>query len=206
MKSVFVTGTDTGVGKTLVSAILARAWNATYWKPVQTGLAEEDGDTPTVAALAGLAENRVIPPAYAFAAPLSPLAAARHENARIDPARLTLPEVEGPLVVEGAGGLMVPVTEELMMIDLIARLGLPVALVTRTGLGTLNHTLLSLEALRARGINVAGIVPSGPENAENVAMIERFGNTRTLFSVPFLQTVSAAAVAAIAARAPRLSQ
>lgn len=203
-RGVFVTGTDTGIGKTLVSAILCRAWTATYWKPLQTGLADEDGDTPTVRELAGLSPAQLIPPAYAFQAPLAPLAAGDLENVTVNPGRLVLPQVQGPLVVEGAGGLMVPVRDDMMIVDLIETLGLPVVLVTRSGLGTINHTLLSLEALRRRGIPVLGVVPVGPPNLGNERDIARFGKTRILFRVPQLDAVMETAVSGLAGNVPLL--
>lgn len=189
---VFVTGTDTGIGKTLVSAILARALGAAYFKPIQTGLADEVGDTPTVAELAGV---RVHPPAIALAAPLSPQDAARAEGVAIDACALSLPPGDGPLVVEGAGGLLVPIDGEVLMVDLIARFGLPAVLVARSTLGTINHTLLSLEALRARGIAIAGVVLSGPPDAANRRAIETLGRVRVLAEIPRLETVDAEAVA-----------
>ncbi|MGE4523136.1 MAG: dethiobiotin synthase [Acetobacter sp.] len=206
---VFVTGTDTGVGKTLVSACLVRRWQALYWKPLQSGLEDEEGDTPTVARLAagGTLHGpgvRCFPPAGAYQASLSPEAAARAEGAVIDPALLTLPmdEPAQPLLVEGAGGLMVPVTEEIMMIDLAQRWGLPVVLVARSGLGTLNHTLLSLEALRARGITVAGVVLNGPLNPENSRTIAHKGRVRILAEIPHEAHIDAATVEELAQRLP----
>ncbi|WP_353861475.1 dethiobiotin synthase [Azospirillum formosense] len=199
---VFVTGTDTGVGKTLVSAVLARAWGAAYWKPLQTGLKDEAGDTPTVAALAALPPERVHTPAYALAEPLSPHAAAELEGVAIDPDALALPDTDRPLVVEGAGGLLVPVTEDVFIIDLIARFGLPVVLVARSTLGTINHTLLSLEALRARGLAVAGVVLNGPPNPGNRAAIERFGKVRVLAEIPTLDRIDTEAVAGAASLIP----
>ena len=201
-RGVFVTGTDTGVGKTLVSACLVRAWGAAYWKPLQTGIADEPGDTPTVTELAGLSADRRHPPAYALQAPLAPLPAAELEGVSIDSNALSLPATDHPLVVEGAGGLMVPITEEVFIIDLIARLGLPVVLVARSTLGTINHTLLSLEALRARRIPVAGVVLNGPLNPGNRAAIERFGQVRVLAEIPTLPHLDATAVADAAARIP----
>lgn len=195
---VFVTGTDTGVGKTLVSAILAQAWQAHYWKPLQTGLADETGDSATVAQLAGLTPERMHPPGYALQAPLSPWAAAPLEAVRIDTATLALPQTPAPLVVEGAGGLMVPVDDDCMMIDLIARYGLPVVLVARSGLGTINHTLLSLQALAARGIPVLGVVMSGPPSASNRNAIERFGKVRVLAEIPWCASIDADTVARLA--------
>lgn len=199
---VFVTGTDTGVGKTLVSACLARAWGAAYWKPLQTGLKDEAGDTPTVAALAALPPERVHPPAYALAEPLSPHAAAELEGDAIDANALALPDTDRPLVVEGAGGLLVPVTGDVFIIDLIARFGLPVVLVARSTLGTINHTLLSLEALRARGLAVAGVVLNGPPNPGNRAAIERFGKVRVLAEIPTLDRLDTETVTEAAALIP----
>ncbi|KDE20986.1 dethiobiotin synthase [Acetobacter aceti 1023] len=202
-KGVFVTGTDTGIGKTLVSACLVRRWQGAYWKPLQSGLADEGGDTPTVRYLAG--NVPCFKPAGAFLAPLSPDAAARAEGVQIDLAQLDLPrdEADRPLVVEGAGGLMVPATPDLMMIDLAQRWGLPVVLVARSGLGTLNHTLLSLEALRARQIAVAGVVLSGPLNAENRATIAEKGQVRILAEVPFCAEITPTVVAELAKLFPK---
>ncbi|NHN87347.1 dethiobiotin synthase [Acetobacter conturbans] len=194
---VFVTGTDTSVGKTFTSACLTRAWEALYWKPLQTGLAEEEGDTPAVTHLAGAAPDQILPPADTFLAPLSPQAAAAAEGREVDVSRLLLPmeQPDRPLVVEGAGGLDVPVTADLLMIDLIARFGLPVVLVARSGLGTVNHTLLSLAALRERGIGVAGVILNGPPNPGNRAAIEEHGQVRIMAEIPFFETVSADSVA-----------
>ncbi|MBI1320956.1 MAG: dethiobiotin synthase [Candidatus Hydrogenedens sp.] len=195
----FVTGTDTGIGKTLVSACLVRAWAADYWKPVQTGLAEDPGDSATVAALAGLSPARVHPPVYELAAPLSPHAAAALENVTIALDDFTLPATARPLVVEGAGGLLVPLNRSAFMIDLVARLGLPVVLVARSTLGTINHTLLSLEALRARHLPIAGVVLNGPDNPGNRAAIEQFGCVPILAVLPRLNhTPDAKAVAGLA--------
>ncbi|GBR43690.1 dethiobiotin synthase [Neokomagataea thailandica] len=189
-RGVFVTGTDTGIGKTLTSAILTTAWQATYWKPLQTGLNEEEGDSPTVSRLANLTPERLIPPAYALQEPLAPSAAAALEGIHIDPDRLTLPNVAAPLVVEGAGGVMVPVYDDVLMIDLMVRFALPVVLVARSGLGTINHSLLTIEALKQRGIEILGVVFSGKENPDNMRMIEHFSGVRTLFTVPHIAHIS----------------
>jgi malonyl-CoA O-methyltransferase len=199
---VFVTGTDTGVGKTLVSACLVRRWQAIYWKPLQSGLADEAGDTSTVAHLAQGAE--CLPPAGAFQASLSPQAAAEAEGAHVSRAQLALTEVEDGrlLVVEGAGGVMVPATDELMMLDLAAIWGLPVVLVARSGLGTLNHTLLSLQVLRSRGVAVAGVVLNGPPNPANSRTIAQLGKVRILAEVGHMPALSPASVAEAAATFP----
>lgn len=202
MKGVFVTGSDTGVGKTLVSAVLARAWKADYWKPVQTGLAEEAGDTATVAALAGLEPDRLHPPRHQYAAPLSPHAAAALERSQVTLSDFRPPITDRPLVIEGAGGVLVPLNDQELMIDLIARLGLPAVVAARSTLGTINHTLLTLEALRARNIGVLGVVLNGPPSPGNRAAIEAFGGVRVLMEIPPLAEVDAAAVQALALLAP----
>ena len=157
MKPIIVTGTDTGIGKTIVSAGLVQALGASYWKPVQSGL-EEETDSEIVARLAG---GPVLPEAVRLELPASPHISAEAEGVRIDHAALSLPETPRPLVVEGAGGLMVPLDDETTFLDLFARWGAPVVLVARTALGTINHALLSLSALRARGVPVAGVIFSG---------------------------------------------
>lgn len=199
-RGVFVSGTDTGVGKTLVSACLTRAWGASYWKPVQTGVAAEPGDSETVTALAGLSPDRLHPPAAVFDAPLSPHAAAALEGRTVRLADVALPPDDGrPLVAEGAGGLMVPFSDGALMIDVAEKLAMPVVLVARSGLGTINHTLLSLEALRRRGVPIAGVVMSGPLNPGNRDALERFGRVRVLAEIPQLDgPPDAAAVARIA--------
>lgn len=203
-RGVFVTGTDTGIGKTLTSAILSAAWHATYWKPLQTGLNEEEGDSPTVSRLANLTPDRLIPPAYALQEPLAPSAAAALEGIRINPSRLVLPNITAPLVVEGAGGVMVPVCDDLLMIDIMARFALPVVLVARSGLGTINHSLLTIEALKRRGIEILGIVFSGNENPDNMRCIEQFGGVKTLFNVPKIAHISSQSVAEHAKLVPSL--
>jgi len=200
----FVTGTDTGIGKTLVSAILTKALGATYWKPLQTGLSEEAGDTASVTTLAGLTPERIISPAYAFQAPLSPQDAGALEKVTVTLDRLALPETHTSLVVEGAGGLMVPLNDDTLLIDWLAEIDLPVILVCRSGLGTINHTLLSLAALRERGIVVAGIVMSGTPNAGNRAAIERLGNVSVLAEIPLLDDVTPERVAIEAEKLARV--
>ena len=206
MKGVFVTGTDTGIGKTVVAACLARAWQAGYWKPVQTGRATGDDDTATVGALAGLAAERVFAPVYALQAPLSPHAAAELEGIRISMDGITPPETAHPLVVEGAGGVYVPLNERDFMIDLMARLALPIVLVARSTLGTINHTLLSLAALRARALSIAGVVLNGPPNAGNRTAIERFGQVRVLAELPRIDPLDNRAIVRLAGLIPPLPE
>lgn len=184
-----VAGTDTGVGKTVVAACLTRALGASYWKPVQSGL-DGETDSAAVSRLARLTAARVIPSAYALRMPASPHIAAAAEGVEIDPLNLAVPDVTGALVIECAGGLMVPVTAGLLQIDLIARWGLPVVLVARTALGTINHSLLSLEALAYRRIPVAGIAFVGDAEPLVEATIVRIGSVRRLGRLPHLDPLT----------------
>ncbi len=195
---VFVSGTDTGIGKTLVAACLVHRWRADYWKPVQTGLAQDTGDSETVAALAG-GQGRIVPPRHVFQAPLSPEAAAVQEGRQVGLDDFALPPGRAPIVVEGAGGVLVPLGGGATMAELMHRLGLPVLLVIRGTLGTINHSLLSLEALRARAIAVAGIVVCGQERDGNAATVARLGGVSVLGVVPPLPSVTPAAIAEAAA-------
>jgi dethiobiotin synthase len=199
---VFVTGTDTGVGKTVVSACLVRAWHADHWKPVQTGVATETADTPTVAELSGAAADRLHLPRHVFAQPLSVEAAAAAEGAQVILTDFVLPASARPLVVEGAGGVLVPIAPGVLMVDLICRFGLPVVVVARTTLGTINHTLLTLDALRARALNILGVVLVGPANPGNERAIARHGAVPILAHVPPLSPLSAATVATASALFP----
>ncbi len=203
MRGVFVTGTDTGVGKTLVAACLVRRWHADYWKPAQTGLAAEPGDTETIAHLAAAA-NRLHKPRFAFQAPLSPEAAASREHIAIRLADFALPIATAPLVVEGAGGVLVPLGGGSTMADLMRALDLPVLLVARTTLGTINHTLLSLEALRARDIPLLGVVFSGAANAGNRNAIERHGAVRVIAELPLLDRLTPETIATASQAFPPL--
>ncbi len=178
-----VCGTDTDVGKTVVSALLVQGLGAHYWKPVQSGL-EGGGDTGRVQQLLGLPPERVWPEAYRLTAPVSPHWAAERDGLSIDPARLALPAGDGPLVVETAGGLLVPLRRNWLQIEQIAVWGLPVLLVARSGLGTLNHTLLSLEALSRRSIPVLGLVLNGDPHPDNPRTLEALGGVPVLAELP----------------------
>jgi malonyl-CoA O-methyltransferase len=188
---LFVTGTDTGVGKTLVAACLARQLGADYWKPAQTGTEDGDDDTATVATLAGLSAGRIHPPRHRFKTPLSPEAAAAREHTKIALEDFALPQTPHPIVVEGAGGVLVPIGGGATMADLMAKLGLPAVLVARSTLGTINHTLLSLAALRRHGITVAGVVLVGPPNPGNRAAIEAHGSIQVLAEIPWMDHINA---------------
>ena len=185
-----VCGTDTDVGKTVVSAWLVQGLTASYWKPVQSGLAD-GSDSERVAQLLNLPRHRVLPEAYRLSQPVSPHWAAEQDGVRIDPDRLSLPAVAGPLVVETAGGLLVPLGRDWLQIDQLQRWRLPVVLVARSGLGTLNHSLLSLEALRQRQITVLGLVLNGPPHPDNPRTLEQIGAVPVLAQLPPLASLNA---------------
>lgn len=183
-----VTGTDTGVGKTVFAAALADTLDAWYWKPVQSGL-DEETDRDAVARLGRRPPARMLPEAHRLTTPASPHLSARLDGTRIDPAALTPPTVDGPLVIEGAGGALVPLDDDTVFADVFARWRLPAVVVARTGLGTINHTLLTLEALRARAVPILGVALVGDEHAENARMIARLGRVAVLGRLPRLATL-----------------
>jgi dethiobiotin synthetase len=182
---IIVTGTDTGIGKTVFAAALAGALGAYYWKPIQAGLLEET-DRQAVLRLSGLSEERLLPEAYRLKTPASLHLAAAIDGVTIDPEALVLPNTDGSLVVEGAGGLLVPLTRKVAYIDVMARWRAPVVLCARTTLGTINHSLLSIEALRTRGIPLLGVVFIGDESAESERIIVEMGHARRLGRLPYL--------------------
>ncbi|WFU12268.1 dethiobiotin synthase (plasmid) [Rhizobium sp. CB3090] len=184
-----VTGTDTGIGKTVFAAALAGALNARYWKPVQSGL-EDETDSEAVARLSGLPADHILPEAYRLSAPLSPHLSARLDGVEIDPARLEPPACAGPLVIEGAGGMLVPLTKNTVFADVFARWRIPLILCARTSLGTINHTLLSIEALRSRDIPLRGVAFIGAENTDTQATIASIGQARVLGRLPVLESVT----------------
>ncbi len=184
-RAIVVTGTDTDVGKTVFAAALAGALDGHYWKPVQAGL-DDGSDSASVAALSGLTATHILPEAYRLTTPCSPHRAAEIDGVTIDPDRLIPPQVVGPLVIEGAGGVLVPVTRDLLYADLFARWRLPVVLVARTALGTINHSLLSIEALRSRGIAILGVAFVGDAVPDSEATIVAMGGVKRLGRLPYL--------------------
>lgn len=181
---IVVTGTDTDVGKTVFAAALTVALGARYWKPVQSGL-EDGGDAAAVAAL-GVPADRILPEAYRLTTPCSPHLSAKLDGVEIDPDRLMPPSTPGPLIVEGAGGALVPVTRGLVYADLFARWEHPVVVVARTGLGTINHSLLTIEALRARGVPLLGVAFNGEPNEDSEATVADMGRVKRLGRLPRL--------------------
>ncbi len=190
MKSaIIVTGTDTDIGKTVFAAGLAAALQAYYWKPVQAGL-EDGSDSARVGAL-GVPETRILPEAYRLNTPCSPHLAAEIDGVIIDPAALALPQVDGRLVVEGAGGAMVPITRDVLYADCIAEWHAPTVIVARTALGTINHSLLTIEALRQRGVPILGMAFVGDAQDDSEATICAIGKVKRLGRLPILDTLTA---------------
>lgn len=176
MRRFIVTGTDTNIGKTVFAASLTAALDGIYWKPVQAGL-DGETDSQTVARLSGAP---ALPEAWRFKLAASPHKSAAAEGVHIDADTLTLPQTDRPLVVEGAGGLLVPLNARTLYIDVFARWGAPLILCASTRLGTINHTLLSLEAIRARSIALLGIAFLGEANDDSESTICGIGGARRL--------------------------
>jgi dethiobiotin synthase len=202
-RGVFVTGTSTGVGKTVVSAALMHRYREAaalrYWKPIQTGI-EQDDDTAAVARLAACRAEELLTSGIRLPRPVSPHLAARLAGTAIEIAPLVT-SISGARddrawIVEGAGGVLVPINDRQTIADLAIALALPVLVVAATSLGTINHTLLTLEALRRRRLDVAGVVMVGDENRDNRAAIEQYGDVAVLGEMPRLAPLSATSLAA----------
>jgi dethiobiotin synthase len=206
VRGLFVTGTDTSVGKTVVSAALLLRYRGQlrlrFWKPIQTGI-EQDDDTASVARLASCTADELFTSGVRLERPVSPHLAARLSGRRIDLQPLADCVQAGPapsrFVVEGAGGALVPINDRDLMVDLMITLGLPAVIVARSSLGTINHTLLTIEALRHRSIGIAGVVLVGPPNADNREAIEEYGRVAVLGEMPWLDPLTPDALAAWAA-------
>lgn len=196
MKALVVTGTDTGIGKTAVAAMLTLALDGVYWKPVQAGTLEGT-DTATVAAIAGLGAERFIPERYLLTEAASPHRAAELDGIEINVDSLALPKNmprDRVLIIEGAGGLMVPLTRRTLYIDVFERWGVPVVLCARTALGTINHSLLSIEAMRTRGMPIKGIIFVGDSVPDSEQTICEFGSVPRLGRLSMLPRLTAASL------------
>jgi dethiobiotin synthase len=197
LRGIFVTGTDTGIGKTVTCAALLhrvqRERPVRYWKPIQTGI-EEDDDTATVRRLSGCRADQVLDEGVRLPRPLSPHLAARLRGVTIDVETLAATAEGQPAsdvwIVEGAGGVLVPIDERTLMVDFMRRLALPVLVVARSALGTINHTLLTVEALRTRALVVAGVVMVGRPNADNREAIEHYGGVSVLAELDLLDSLT----------------
>jgi dethiobiotin synthetase len=181
----FVTGTDTNVGKTVVSAILCNSLKASYFKPIQSGICEGlDSDI-----IKKFTSSKIIPEIYKLTQPLSPHLAAKYDNINIDIDEIQLPKDDN-LIIEGAGGLMVPINQKYMMIDLIKKLNIPVILVARTALGTINHTLMSVEMLKNYNIKIHGIVLNGKKMVDIKESIEFYSGVKIIYELEYVEEIS----------------
>ena len=183
-----ICGTDTDIGKTLISSFFVRGLNSFYWKPIQSGI-ESEIDSQTVARLSKVNKAKIIKEAYIFREPVSPHWAAEIDQKVINFQLLNLPNVDGSLIIETAGGLMVPITRNYLQIDQIKKWDLPVILVCRSGLGTLNHTLLSIEALKKRNIKILGLVINGNKHLDNPKTLTEFTNLPIIAEFPYIDKI-----------------
>ena len=183
-----ICGTDTDIGKTLISSFFVKGLNSFYWKPIQSGI-ELQTDSQTVEKLAQVSEEKIIKEAYVFTKPLSPHWAAEIDQKIINFDKLRLPKVQDSLIVETAGGLMVPITRNFLQIDQIKQWNLPVILVCKSSLGTLNHTLLSIEALKRRNIEIFGLVVNGEKHLDNPKTLVDFSGIPLIAEFPYIPKV-----------------
>jgi dethiobiotin synthetase len=189
-RQIVVTGTDTEIGKTVFAAGLADFLDACYWKPIQSGL-DGETDSQIVARLGGLPSDRILPERYRLTTPVSPHQSAEIDGVSIDAAALDVPDIGSrPLVIEGAGGLMVPLDRSTLYINVFAQWRIPVVLCARTALGTINHSLLSIEALRHRGIELLGIAFIGESHPESERAICEIGGVKRLGRLPRLSPLT----------------
>ena len=190
-RDVFVTGTGTGVGKTLLSALLVAVLNRRYWKPIQTG-AGEGTDREMVMQWAGVSTASTHPEVFLFDAPVSPHLAAERLNRRIDIKGIRRPADPGPIVIEGAGGVLVPISDDAFMLDLMRQLQSDILIAALSTLGTINHTLLTVSAVRGAGLDLRGVVVIGHENPDNCRAIERYGSVPVVGVIPWLESIDRA--------------
>ena len=199
-RPIVIAGTDTDVGKTVFAAALAGALKAHYWKPVQAGFDPHEcrleGDADRAARLGGIPAQRVLPEMYRLQTPCSPHRAAEIDGVAIDADALAIPDVGGPLVIEMAGGLMVPLNREVTFLDVIARWKAPVVLVARTALGTINHSLLSIEALRRREVPLIGVAFMGEGVEDSERTICEMGKAKRLGRIDRLDPLDTGTLAA----------
>lgn len=189
IRNFVITGTDTDIGKTVFAAALTAALDAYYWKPVQAGL-EDETDSQTVARLSGIDPAKILPETFRLNTPASPHFAAAKDGIKINAHDFDLPEVDGPLVIEGAGGALVPINDTLLFADLFALWKLPAIVVASTKLGTINHSLMTIEALRSRGVPISGIAFVGDEIADSQDTICRMGGVKQLGRLPIIADLS----------------
>lgn len=188
-KPLFVTGIGTGIGKTIVSAILTESLKADYWKPIQSGDLD-NSDTIKVKQLVTNSISKFHPEAYRLTQPFSPHKSAAIDGISIDPKKIVLPLTNNKLIIEGAGGLMVPLNDDFLMIDLIQQLNAEVVLVVKHYLGSINHTLLSLEALYSRNIPVRAVIYNGGTDKDSEQLINKYIKSGKIIAIPAINPVN----------------
>ena len=188
-KKYFVTGIGTEIGKTIISAILVEKLKADYWKPIQSGELESS-DTIKVSHLISNSISKFHPEAYQLTQPFSPHYSAKLDGVSISLAEINLPETTQNLIIEGAGGLLVPINDKDLMIDLIQKLNIEVILVSKNYLGSINHTLLSVEALKSRGIAIKGIIFNGMKNQSTEEIITSLTGLAVIGRVPEMEIIN----------------
>ena len=187
-KIYFVSGIDTNVGKTIVSSILTEALQADYWKPIQAGDLK-NSDTDKVRSLVSNQKSMFHPNSYALKTAASPHYAAKIDEIYIDLQQITLPKTDNHFIIEGAGGLLVPLNDKELIIDLIQQLDVALIIVVKNYLGSINHTLLSVEVAKLRGIPIKGLIFNGESNAAsedyilNYTQLPFLGRVQTLSEV-----------------------
>ncbi|HRW58359.1 MAG TPA: dethiobiotin synthase [Chlamydiales bacterium] len=188
-QQIFLTGTDTDVGKTFIAALLCQGLKAHYFKPIQSG---NPHDKTWIQSITNLPSSFFHPETYLLKTPLSPHAAAEIDNIEIEMDQIHLPKIgTNPLIVEGCGGVLVPLNKKKdLVIDLMKKFNLPTIIVTRSSLGTINHTLLTIEALKNRQIPIHGIIMNGPVNLSNKKAIETHGNIPVIAQIPHLNKIT----------------
>lgn len=190
MPTIVIVGTDTDVGKTVLSSLMmAQRKEFYYWKPIQSGLTTET-DSEVVKRQSCCNDERILPEAYRLTEPLSPHLSARIDGLEINESSL-IPPLKEHLLIESAGGVLVPINDKTLQIDILARWGYPVVIASRTALGTINHTLLTIEALRKRSIQILGIVMTGKRNEHTEQAISYYGSVEILGRIPPLEVITA---------------
>lgn len=185
----FITGIGTGIGKTITSAVITEKLKADYWKPIQSGDLHQS-DSMSVGALLSNPKSKIHPETYKLHEPLSPHLSAKIDGVNINLDELKLPVTENHLIVEGAGGLMVPLNDEHLILDLIKHLNLELILVSKHYLGSINHTLLSVQALQSYNIPIKGIIFNGEPNRESEQYILNYTKLKKLGEIPNLPQLS----------------
>jgi len=192
-KGFFITGTDTGVGKTFFASLLINKYNFDYWKPIQTGKFLEN-DTLYIKKKIVNKKNILHEPVYSFKKPLSPHLASDYEKISIDIKKIKKPSSKRPLIIEGAGGILVPLNKKNLIIDLIKKFKLPVIVISKSILGTINHTLMTLELLKKNKIKVFGVVLNNIKNKkegnDNAISLESFGNIKVLARISSINNIN----------------